>query len=72
VCNDEDFFNDKDTKFAQNKYLLLCHPAGIFAVVGTAISSTYKDPYPNGIPFRDRMTYNHLLLSDAFPGFFFG
>jgi hypothetical protein len=36
----------------------LCHPEGIFAVVGTAFPSKCKDPYPNGIPFRDRMTDN--------------
>jgi hypothetical protein len=33
-----------------------CHPEGIFAVVVIAVASNCKDPYPNGILFRDRMT----------------
>ncbi|MEE9118234.1 MAG: hypothetical protein V3U02_06545 [Calditrichia bacterium] len=35
---------------------ITCHPVGIYALVGTAEASTCKDPYPNEIPFRDRMT----------------
>jgi hypothetical protein len=41
---------------ANEEKSVLCHPEGIFAVVDTAIASTRKDPYPNGIPFRDRTT----------------
>ncbi|MCK4753769.1 MAG: hypothetical protein KAS58_00965, partial [Calditrichia bacterium] len=35
---------------------ITCHPVGIYALVGTAEASTCKNPYPNEIPFRDRMT----------------
>jgi hypothetical protein len=30
----------------------LCHPEGIFAVVGTDIASTRKDPYPDKVGIR--------------------
>jgi len=38
------FFNH-EVHEAHEENSVLCHPEGIFAVVGTAIASTCKDPY---------------------------
>jgi hypothetical protein len=53
-------------KQRRNVCLEYCHPAGIFAVVGTAVASNCKDPYPNGIPFRDRMTLKERIQNNYF------
>jgi hypothetical protein len=46
-----------------------CHPERIFHVVDETVSSNLEDPYPNGIPSRDRMILLKNSLCRLTPNF---
>jgi hypothetical protein len=52
-------FSFFQTAKTQSK-IILCHPEGIYAIVGAAVVSKGKDPYPDKVGIRraDRMTLN--------------